>query len=234
MAHLDRRQFITAGVIAAAIGVDASTLHAKDEPQEKEVEAAEDLMREHGVLRRALLVYTIASARLRDGGEIPADALAQTAQLFRQFGEEYHERTLEEKYVFPDVARSSTSFAQMADLLKTQHERGREITNYLITVTRSGRVAPANTASLAKVLDGFVLMYRHHAAIEDTVIFPAWKESVSSDDYHELSERFEELEHKMFGADGFEDAVKRIAGIEEAFGLADLAALTAPKPPTPA
>jgi len=33
------------------------------------------------------------------------------------------------------------------------------------------------------------------------------------------------------GNDGFEDALKQIAAIEQEFGLADLAALTAPPPP---
>lgn len=38
----------------------------------------------------------------------------------------------------------------------------------------------------------------------------------------------------MFGKDGFDDAVERIARIEQAFGLADLSKLTAPPPPKPA
>jgi hypothetical protein len=35
----------------------------------------------------------------------------------------------------------------------------------------------------------------------------------------------------LFGKDGFEDALGRIARIEQAFGLSDLAALTASPPP---
>lgn len=229
-----RRRFFIAGAAAAAIGLDASLAHAKDDDaQEKEVEAVEDLMREHGVLRRALVVYSVAAARLRDGKGIVAEALAHAAHLFRQFGEEYHERQLEEQYVFPALARASGGLAPLTDVLKAQHARGREITAYLIEVTRSGNIEPANVAPVARVLDGFVLMYRRHAAMEDTVVFPAWKASVTSDDYHELSERFEELERRMFGADGYDYAVKRISAIEDAFGLADLAASTAPEPPAP-
>jgi len=74
-------------------------------------------------------------------------------------------------------------------------------------------------------------MYEHHAAIEDTIIFPAWKAAVSRAEYAELGEQFEELEHKTFGEDGFDDALKKIASIERAFGLDDLGALTAPMPP---
>lgn len=51
--------------------------------------------------------------------------------------------------------------------------------------------------------------------IEDTVVFPAWKEAL----------------HKMFGRDGFEDAVKRVGAIEQDLGLSDLASFTAPLPP---
>jgi hypothetical protein len=64
-----------------------------------EVTATEDLMREHGVLRRALLVYSSAAIRLRaNASTIAPDALRKTAKLFRAFGEEYHEKKLEEAY----------------------------------------------------------------------------------------------------------------------------------------
>jgi len=56
-----------------------------------EVTATEDLMREHGVLRRALLVYSAAATKLRTNpSAIPPDALQKTARLSRAFGEEYH------------------------------------------------------------------------------------------------------------------------------------------------
>src|SRR6266436_1858186 len=49
-----------------------------------EVTAAEDLMREHGILRRALLVYSAAAIKLRGNpGAIAPDALQKTAKLFR-------------------------------------------------------------------------------------------------------------------------------------------------------
>ena len=71
---------------------------------EKEVGAVEDLMREHGVLRRALIVYSESAPQLRRGPRtVPPDALRQTALLFRRFGEAYHEKMLEEPYIFPAV-----------------------------------------------------------------------------------------------------------------------------------
>ena len=74
-------------------------------------------------------------------------------------------------------------------------------------------------------------MYRNHAAREDTIVFPAWKMHFTNKQLDALSDQFEEIEHKMFGKDGFDDAVKKIAAIEESLGLADLNRFTAPPPP---
>ncbi|MFL6567360.1 MAG: hemerythrin domain-containing protein, partial [Burkholderiales bacterium] len=188
---------------------------------------------EHGVLRRALLAYSAAASRLRGGQakDVPAKTLADAASLFRAFGEDYHERALEEKHVFPVVERTKGDAARYPAILKAQHERGRAITGYISSATRSGRIAAADQAPLGKALDAFVLMYEHHAAIEDTVVFPAWKDALPDKEYKELSERFEELEHKMFGRDGFEEAVKRVSAIELDLGLSELASFTAPPPP---
>lgn len=189
-------------------------------------------MREHGILRRALLVYAEAASRLSAGmGELPTSALHDTAALFRTFGEEYHERALEERHVFPVLIKGGGSNAALSAVLKEQHDRGREITAYITSVTNRGRIPAGDAKPFADALTSFVRMYAHHAAIEDTVIFPAWKAAISQGQYHELSEQFEDLEQRMFGKDGFEDAVARMDKIEQAFGIADLAKLTAPPPP---
>src|SRR5918994_7883236 len=102
--HLDekRRQLLT-GISLAGAGVllnacrtnsggatnDEKTEPAPGEVAPVEVTAAEDLMREHGILRRALLVYREAATRLRrDASSVPLDVLEKTANLFRVFGED--------------------------------------------------------------------------------------------------------------------------------------------------
>jgi len=199
-----------------------------------EVTATEDLMREHGVLRRALLVYTAVAAKLRgDRASIPAEALQKTATLFRDFGEEYHEHKLEEAYIFPAVKKAGGLAATYADILIVQHARGREITDYILAVTRGATLGAANSEPLAKALDSLVLMYRNHAAREDTIVFPAWKQTLTAEELDEMNDKFEDIEHEQFGEDGYEAAVKQIADIESSLGLADLAQFTAPPPPKP-
>jgi hemerythrin-like domain-containing protein len=73
-------------------------------------------------------------------------------------------------------------------------------------------------------------MYRPHAAREDTVIFPAWKNVLSAKQYDEMNDKFEDIEKEMFGKDGFENSVLQMSEIETALGLADLAQFTPAKP----
>ena len=89
----------------------------------------------------------------------------------------------------------------------------------------------ANTEPLARAMEGMVRMYQNHSAREDTIVFPAWKKTMSQKQLDEIGEKFEDIEHQQFGKDGFEDAEKRIRGIEGMLGLTDLAQFTAPAPP---
>ena len=210
----------------------ALPLSAKAGEKEPEVTATEDLMREHGVIRRALLVYfeTVPKLRQNPSSADPA-ALRQTAQLFRTFGEDYHERMLEEQHIFPIVRKQGGELQRYADILTAQHNRGREITDYVLAVTNGAKIGATHAEPLAKVLESFVLMYENHAAREDTIIFPAWKKNFSDKQLDEIGDQFEAIEQKMFGKDGFEDAEKKISDIEGRLGLADLQQFTPPPPP---
>ena len=183
---------------------------------------------------RALLVYSEAAAKLRNNSSAVApEALQKTAKLFRAFGEEYHERKLEEAYIFPAVKEAGGSAAAYAEILLAQHSRGREITGYILSVTQGAKLGSATAEQLAGALDALVRMYRAHASREDTVVFPAWKQTMTGEQLDEMNDKFEDIEHEQFGEDGFEDAVKRISEIETDLGLGDLAYFNAPAPPAP-
>ena len=230
--QLTRRELISKAAAAATAVLTLPTSLGAEE-KEPEVTATEDLMREHGVLRRALLVYSEIIPKIRaNAATLDAHALYNAGVLFRDFGENYHEKMLEEQHIFPVVHKSGGQIATLTDVLLAQHKRGREITSYLLAVTRSGRIASGNAEPLARSLEAFVLMYRNHAAREDTIVFPAWKTHFSDKQLDELSDQFEDIEHKMFGKDGFDDAVGKISAVEAALGFADLSQFTAPPPPT--
>ncbi|HEU4833644.1 MAG TPA: hemerythrin domain-containing protein [Pyrinomonadaceae bacterium] len=245
----EKRRQLLAGISVAGAGVllnacrntptrsGGATNNENKEPAPGEVEpievtATEDLMREHGILRRALLVYQESATRLRqDVSSVPPDALEKTAKLFQVFGEDYHEKKLEEVFIFPAVKKTPGVAASYVDVLLAQHVRGREITNYLLSVSQADRIASNSVEPLAKALESFVRMYEHHAAIEDTVLFPAWKAAVGGNELDAMGEKFEEIEHEQFGEDGFEAALRRMDEIEQSLGLSNLDMFTAPPPP---
>lgn len=234
-----RRDVLRDGALVlttAAVGLVSSNMWGQQgkEQSEPEVTATEDLMREHGVIRRALLVYSQLTDQLRKSpGTVDAAALHKTAQLFRTFGEDYHERMLEEQHIFPIVRKTKGEAAKYPDILVAQHQRGREITDYALAVTNSPKISVHHGEPLARALEGFVLMYENHAAREDTIVFPAWKTNFSNKQLDELADQFEDIEHKMFGKDGFEDAERTIRGIEATFGFVDISQFTPPPPPKP-
>jgi len=69
-------------------------------------------------------------------------------------------------------------------------------------------------------------MYRPHEAREDTMLFPAFRRLVSRNEYDSLGEEFEDNEHKLFGNDGFETMVNKVADIEKSLGIYELSQFT--------
>lgn len=228
----DSVQFGAGGIVVLPFLEQLLAEEPGKQPAEPEVTATEDLMREHGVIRRALLVYYELVPKLRkNSAQVNAVAVQRTARLFRTFGEDYHERMLEEQHIFPLIRKQSKAMSVYVDTLIEQHNRGREITEYVLAVTKAGKISAAHAEPLAKVFESFTLMYENHAAREDTIIFPAWKKNFSNQQLDAISDQFEDIEHKMFGKDGFEDAEKQISAIEESLGFADLGQFTPPPPP---
>lgn len=224
-----RRRFLfvaasTPGLALACASTSSSAAAAHDqmESDEKEAEVTpgEDLMQEHGVLERILLLYGEAARRLDRGEPLELSAVREAAGVIRRFIEEYHEK-LEEEFVFPrlEAARQETG---LVAILRRQHRRGRELTDEIARLSS----APA-TPELARALRDFERMYRPHAAREETVLFPAFRRLVGRSEYRELGEQFEEREHELLGEHGFEGTVEVVGKLEAALGIGDLSMYTA-------
>jgi hemerythrin-like domain-containing protein len=231
---VSRRDLLQKSAVALTGLAMSAELFAQDKKAEPEVTATEDLMREHGVIRRALLVYAELVPKLRSNpGSVDPAALHKTAQLFRTFGEDYHERELEEQNIFPTIRKmKKPTLTHYADVLTAQHQRGREITDYVLAVTGQ-KIGKQHGDALAQIFESFTIMYQNHAAREDTIVFPAWKTNYTNKQLDEIGDKFEDIEHKTFGKDGFDDAEHTISQIEETLGFADLAQFTPPAPPKP-
>ncbi len=121
--HLNRRGFlVSTGLVTAVPVLSFARPSEKIDPDEG-VTAPEDLMKEHGVLNRCLLIYEEAMRRIEKREEVSPEVFSHTAQLIRHFVEEYHEQN-EEKLIFPQFERAKKLVA-LVETLKTQHRAGR-------------------------------------------------------------------------------------------------------------
>jgi hemerythrin-like domain-containing protein len=228
----NRRLFLkTAGMAVGSLSL-GGVLFAKDHvthvltPEEDDkVSPAEDLMREHGILKRVILVYNEIDERLGRGKDVPPEALLGGAAVIRGFIEDYHEK-LEENFLFPRFEKAK-KLTDLVAILRTQHERGRTLTDLIRANANQQALKNAETRKKTQgYIRQFVRMYNPHEASEDTVLFPAFRKLVSQNEYDSLGEEFEDQEHKLFGEDGFEKNVETVAGLEKTLGINDLGSFT--------
>ena len=194
-------------------------------PEEEDVSPAEDLMREHGVLNRVLLVYEECVRRIETQQDLNPKPLADAARLVRTFIEDYHEK-IEEDHLFPRY-RAAGKLVDLVDLLTLQHKAGRSTTERIEALaTMQALRDPDQSRELIMRIRQFVRMYRPHEAREDTVLFPVLHQIVSRQEYDAMGEEFERIEHTQLGEEGFERAVDHTAEIEKSLGIYNLAQFT--------
>ncbi|HZR04390.1 MAG TPA: hemerythrin domain-containing protein [Candidatus Udaeobacter sp.] len=227
----NRRAFLRSGIIFTGTLFASSTLlrgaeeRKKDEKKEIEVGPPEDLMREHGVLKRVLLIYGEVLRRLNAKQDFPPDALADAARIIRSFVEDYHEK-LEEDFLFPRFERANL-LVDLVNVLRAQHQAGRQVTDVAMRFANLQSVKnESERGQLVTSMQQFIRMYNPYEAREDTVLFPAFRKIVSPHEFDALGEDFEKKEDELFGEDGFERVVDKVAGIEKRFGIYDLAQFT--------
>lgn len=221
-----RRVFIETGLKFAVVGAiaGAGILSGCSKSDDKEVSPPEDLMQEHGLLNRVLLIYDACILHLLNNSQFPVDALGRAAAIIRQFVEDYHEKQ-EEDYLFPRF-RKANQLTDLVAVLLQQHQAGRTITDQITTLCKQPNWQEPDHQKMIGLLSDFNRMYRPHEAREDTILFPAFRKIVSRHEYDSLGEEFEKNEQLLFGKDGFEVMVEKVAGIEKALNIYDLAQFT--------
>jgi hemerythrin-like domain-containing protein len=219
-----RRRFLAG--MAASSAVAIAGCHDGAGAEGAIITPGEDLMGEHGIVRRVLVVWTEIDGPLRRGERIDAAALASSLDVVQWFIERYHER-VEEEQVFPRLEHAGREL-ELVRTLRAQHEVGRAITRELAGLVASGLDA-ANRAQVADQLARHARMYAAHASREDTVVFPALRDIVGAD-WADLGEQFEQNEGRTIGEGGLERALAQVVEVERAFGLDALSTFTPARP----
>jgi hypothetical protein len=135
------------GVAVAAAGATgtawARAEKAKGKGKEEDIGPGEDLMREHGVLRRVLLVHAELLRALQGGKEINPQVLQRTGKLIRSFVEDYHEKQ-EEDFLFPRFERVG-KLVGLVKTLRSQHQAGRAVTDRILALATAPAVKDAGS-----------------------------------------------------------------------------------------
>lgn len=219
-----RRTFLVkSGLLLAAASLGGAACGREKAPGE--VSPNEDLMREHGVLRRLMLVYDEMARRLKTEAAVPSQILAKANDIIHRFIQEYHERN-EETQVFNRFS-SAGKMVELVATLFQQHLAGRKMIAAMNALnTETNLQNPLQRPRMAELLTAFNRLYRPHAAWEDTVLFPAFPSVISRQDYAAVGETFDKEEVKRFGADGFANVVGQVADLEKELGIYDLQQFT--------
>ena len=183
-----RRHFLRQGgalAAAAALLGPAQLLAAeKKKTDEVDVTPTEDLMREHGVLRRLMLTFDEFARRLQGAAEFSPALLTQAAKLIRTFIQDYHEKD-EEDAIFPRFVKAG-KLTDLVQVLLAQHQAGRRVIAGLETSAQANLKDPAARQRAASLLAAFNRMYRPHAAWEDTVLYPAFRSVITPKEFEVL------------------------------------------------
>jgi hemerythrin-like domain-containing protein len=212
------------GTVAGAGRASAAKGERKHDADEDDVSPTEDLMREHGILRRVLGMYDEVIRGVGAGRPVPVETVAAAATIVREFIEDYHEKD-EEEFLFPRLEKAK-KLVDLVAVLRQQHQAGRRLTDTVLRLaTPAGMRAGNAPRELAETLEKFNRMYRAHASREDTLLFPTFRKVAGEKELDRLRDVFEEREKAVRGGD-FDKRVDQVAALEKALGIDDLARYT--------
>jgi len=227
-----RRTMLQCGLVlgGAIVSAPADAQGILDKAKEvvglktEDVTPPEDLMREHGVLDRVLLIYEAAMHKFLIKEDFDPKVITNSANVIRDFIENYHEKS-EEDFIFPRF-RKAGKLLDLIATLKVQHDAGRRVTDVIFKNADESRSNDEARRQTVAAMQSFITMYRPHAAREDTDLFPQLRKIVSAHEFAAIGEDMEKQEHQKFGVDGFEKVIAQVAGLERGLGIDALGKFT--------
>ena len=210
------------GLTVAPTSASAST--AQLDAAAKPTPTTEELMVEHGLLKRTILVYREFMRRIAANQPVSRTLVLSSTQVIQDFIHGFHE-PLEEGYVFPVVQRTMPQV--IADLL-VQHARGREQTQIILTAAggKASVISGAASHTAAEAMDKFVIMYEPHESWEDTQVFPALRAASTGTQIVQLAQHFSSLQNQQFGPNAFGAMLAKVEAAEKALGIYGLSMYT--------
>lgn len=185
----------------------------------------EDLMEEHSILRRALLIYEECIRRMNINEDFDPNLLIETTNVIKVIII-FHHALLEHEYIFPRF-READKYVEMCDTLTDQHGRAGEQEELILKYANRDSINNLEEKEiLINALKKSIRVFRPHIDREDTEMFPEFKTVVTPYEFYELGKKFKEIEYQKWGENGHKQMVDKITYVEKALGINDLDSFT--------
>jgi len=181
-----------------------------------------EILREHAVTDRLLLICEEFARRLEKQEPVPPNTLIQVVDIMYNYVQDRQEAQ-EEKYIFPVFIKANKA-GKLIRILHDQHLAGRSLMEHLADQLRRPAM-PDDDALTAASLRGFVRMYRPHLARENTILLPGFRALVSSKENYGMETDFrtgEAHRDREKGRDDDRAVMAAIVTLERALGIFDI------------
>lgn len=213
---LRRKLIIASGAAALAVGTGNVAAASSEEPL---LTPNEDLMQEHGLVGRVILIYRRCIQNIENGVEFDSMHIVNAARIVAHVIHGHHELE-EERILFPIVERRK-NLGALVSVLVGQHQAARGLTGTIANVATHKRLRDDNQRGVVlNAMREFASMYEPHGVFEDTIVYPAFRNALTPQEYMGYARRFAEEERKFNGAEGFERRSVELTGIEQSLGIA--------------
>ena len=128
------------------------------------VTATEDLMREHGVLRRILLIYEAGARRIGQGEDIDPAVFSQAAETMRDFVHDYHEKRRRSRS--SRASRRPAAWSSWSTSCWSSTPPGRKLTDRILRALAPKRGTKGERQAMIDAMQASITLYRPHVARE--------------------------------------------------------------------
>jgi hemerythrin-like domain-containing protein len=157
----------------------------------------EILADEHRLIRQALDSFGLATHKMEQGVNPPAEFFEKTVEFARTFIDKRH-HFKEEYLMFGRLAeRHQGELDAQIEALRHQHDHGREFISEMANAL--GGYSRGNEAQVTDMLENLaslVALYRHHIHREDKVFFPMVEKDLPQEELDDLAELFVKEDEK--------------------------------------
>ena len=164
------------------------------------MKATEILMSEHRVIERVVAAMDQAALRLEGGETVRPEFFLDAAEFVKGFADGCHHMK-EEQVLFQAMVENglSTREGPVAAML-SEHEQGRAFIRQLREAALRLQAGDRSAASdVTRSARGYAALLQQHIQKEDLVLFPMADRVIPQEQYDDVFEGFERVEHEETG-----------------------------------